>query len=369
MKRSIRFMLMLNAVMLLGGCAGNFQTTWITQFPDQTRVFSSASIDVTAAGEIGTSNVPTSQEISILRKLLIEEISKYLDITKSSGEIQVSIDVTEIKRISFIKRLIYFTPPRAKVSAIISFSDNSTGTLLGRFSVSGNSRASINLFDYGIGLTKNAFENFVSGVGELASDDLYAIKIQKDRELAAVRAEGGESVENRQENWYMYWGLGTSRVTWPGEFNDVIELLDARPFVSRTQKSIDMLGLYKPINPNTMVGFIVNGAFDALEVEGESMQVTFATYAASAQYFPEEIGKGMFGRVDIGPAVGLVHQKIGVAQFRDETLYAGLGFLVGVGYAHPITDGTRLALNVNYAIRRMEGESWKTLGISLGGLF
>ena len=54
---------------------------------------------------------------------------------------------------------------------------------------------------------------------------------------------------------------------------------------------------------------------------------------------------------------------------RYETFYIGLGFLVGVGYAHPITDGTRLALNVNYAIRRMEGESWKTLGISLGGLF
>ena len=133
-----------------------------------------------------------------------------------------------------------------------------------------------------------------------------------------------------------------------------------------------MLGFYKPINPNTMVGFIVNGALDAREVEGDSMQVSFCTYAASAQYFPEEIGKGMFGRVDIGPAWGLVHQQIGVVQSsweEYETFYIGLGFLVGVGYAHPITDGTRLALNVNYAIRRMEGESWKTLGISLGGLF
>ena len=190
--------------------------------------------------------------------------------------------------------------------------------------------------------------------------------------LLFVLAEGGEAVENRQENWYTYWGLGTSRVTWPGEFNDVIELLDARPGVSRTQKSADMLGFYKPINPNTMVGFITNAALDALEVEGESMQVSLCTYAVSGQYFPEEIGKGMFGRVDIGPAFGLVHQQIGVVQFsgeEQETFHPGLGFLAGVGYAHPITDGTRLALNVNYAIRRMEGESWKTLGISLGGLF
>ena len=183
--------------------------------------------------------------------------------------------------------------------------------------------------------------------------------------LLFVLAEGGEAVENRQENWYAHWGLGTSRVTWPGEFNDVIELLDARPGVSRTQKSADMLGFYKPINPNTMVGFIANGAADRLEIEGESMQVNLYTYAASVQYFPEKIGKGVFGRADIGPAVG-------VGQFsgaEDETSDPGFGFLVGVGYAHPVTDGTRLALNVNYAIRRMEGESWKTLGISLGGLF
>ena len=121
-----------------------------------------------------------------------------------------------------------------------------------------------------------------------------------------------------------------------------------------------------------MVGFIANGAADRLEIEGEWMQVNLYTYAASAQYFPEEIGKGMFGRVDIGPAWGLVHQQIGVVQSsweEYETFYIGLGFLVGIGYAHPITDGTRLALNVNYAIRRIEGESWKTLGISIGGLF
>ena len=182
--------------------------------------------------------------------------------------------------------------------------------------------------------------------------------------LLFVLAEGGEAVENRQENWYAYWGLGTSRVTWPGEFNDVIELLDARPGVSRTQKSADMLGFYKPINPNTMVGFITNAALDALEVEGQSMQVSLCTYAASAQYFPEEIGKGVFGRVDIGPAIANLE-----IDGESENSEVGFGYLVGGGYAHPITDGTRLALNVNYAIRRIEGESWKTLGISLGGLF
>ncbi len=51
------------------------------------------------------------------------------------------------------------------------------------------------------------------------------------------------------------------------------------------------------------------------------------------------------------------------------TTDSGLGILVGVRYAHPITSGTRIALNLNYATRNIEGDSWNTLGISLGGLF
>ena len=36
---------------------------------------------------------------------------------------------------------------------------------------------------------------------------------------------------------------------------------------------------------------------------------------------------------------------------------SGLGLLVGIGYAHPITPGTRLALNLNYASRFIEGDN------------
>jgi hypothetical protein len=183
--------------------------------------------------------------------------------------------------------------------------------------------------------------------------------------LLFALAGNGEAAENRQENWYTYWGLGISRVTWPGEANDGVKLLAAFPGVSRTQLSLDLFGFYKPINPNTMVGFIVNGAADRIEYQDTSMQVNLYTYAASAQYFPKEIGEGMFGRADIGLALANAQNNGNDSSYSDP----GAGLLVGVGYAHPITDGTRLALNVNYAIRQIEGESWKTLGISLGGLF
>ena len=184
--------------------------------------------------------------------------------------------------------------------------------------------------------------------------------------LLFALAGNGEAAENRQENWYTYWGLGISRVTWPDEdLNAAVKLLAALPGVSRTQLSLDLLGFYKPINPNTMVGFIANGAADRLEISEEGdLQVNLTTYAASAQYFPEKIGQGIFGRADIGLALGNVQ-----VDGESETSDPGFGLLVGVGYAHPIMDGTRLALNVNYAIRQIEGETWKTLGISIGGLF
>ncbi len=184
--------------------------------------------------------------------------------------------------------------------------------------------------------------------------------------LLLVSAGNVEAAENEMENWYTYWGLGISRVTWPDEdLNAAVKLLAALPGVSRTQLSLDLLGFYKPINPNTMVGFIANGAADRLEISEEGdLQVNLTTYAASAQYFPEKIGQGIFGRADIGLALGNVQ-----VDGESETSDPGFGLLVGVGYAHPIMDGTRLALNVNYAIRQIEGETWKTLGISIGGLF
>lgn len=49
------------------------------------------------------------------------------------------------------------------------------------------------------------------------------------------------------ESWYTYWGLGTARITWPGELNDRMDLLATMPGVSRSRPSLDMLGFYKPI--------------------------------------------------------------------------------------------------------------------------
>ena len=175
-----------------------------------------------------------------------------------------------------------------------------------------------------------------------------------------------EAAENRLEKWYTYWGLGISNITHPEPFDGLLDLLEVFPGVTRTQLNLDILGLYKPLDTKMMAGFVVNGAADRTEVDGEgSMQVNLSTYAASIQYFPKEIGKGLFCRGDFG----LASANVSIDDEDQGSSDSGLGLLVGIGYAHPITPGTRLALNLNYALRSIDGDSWETVGISLGGLF
>ena len=175
-----------------------------------------------------------------------------------------------------------------------------------------------------------------------------------------------DAAENQLEKWYTYWGLGISNIKHPEPFDGFLNLLEVFPGVTRTQLNLDLLGFYKPVNTKMMAGFVVNGAADRTEVEGEgSMQVNLYTYAASVQYFPKEIGKGLFCRGDFG----IASANVSIDDEDQGSSDSGLGLLVGIGYAHPITPGTRLALNLNYASRSIEGDNWGTVGISLGGLF
>ena len=195
--------------------------------------------------------------------------------------------------------------------------------------------------------------------------------------ILIVLAGRVESAENEIENWYMYWGLGTSRTTWPAPLNDAMDIIAAHQGHYRTRLSADILGFYKPINPKSMMGYVFNVASDnTSDPVAYSIDIDLYTHAASAQYFLEEIGKGLFCRGDLGIAELVINDEIvfdptlkGWIRNDEATSESGLGILVGVGYAHPITSGTRIVLNLNYATRRIEGDSYNTIGISLGGLF
>ena len=141
--------------------------------------------------------------------------------------------------------------------------------------------------------------------------------------------------------------------------------------MSRTRLSLDMLGFYWPTNPNTLVGVVVNGATDHLGDPEFYLRINYYMYSVSPLYFPEIIGRGIFYRADIGSAVirGESYSYIPGVRRDEVTSDTGFGFLFGGGYAHLMTEGTRITANVNYAVRKIEGDSYNTLGISIGGIF
>ncbi|MEE3234881.1 MAG: hypothetical protein VX294_11995 [Candidatus Latescibacterota bacterium] len=197
-------------------------------------------------------------------------------------------------------------------------------------------------------------------------------KIVKEEKKLTKRIIYGseERSKSKLESWYAYWALGVSRTKFSdSELNDMMDLLEAFPGVSRTRLSLDMLGFYWPTNPNTVVGVVVNGATDHIDDSEAYLRLNVYTYSVSALYFPEIIGRGIFYRADIGPAVSGIEGYVPGFFSEEVTSDTGFGFLLGGGYAHPITEGTRITANVNYAIRKIEGDSWNTLGISIGGIF
>lgn len=93
-------------------------------------------------------------------------------------------------------------------------------------------------------------------------------------------------------------------------------------------------------------------------------------FGPSVMAFKERIGQGPFLRVDLGFAwhgVRIVAEKSDLE--LDETTDMGFGFLIGGGYGHPITPETRIMLNANYALRRVEEENTSSIGIALNGLW
>ena len=80
----------------------------------------------------------------------------------------------------------------------------------------------------------------------------------------------------------------------------------------------------------------------------------------------------MQGKIGQGP---IIRGDIGIGQLEvddgktiAESDY-GSGFLVGGGFAVPITNGTRILFNGNHAVRRVGCQTYETFALSVGGLF
>lgn len=172
--------------------------------------------------------------------------------------------------------------------------------------------------------------------------------------------------QNKLESWYTYWGLGYANPTYPDEIEDLLDQIEDLDDVDHITVALDFLGFYWPLQERTILGGIINAFGDRYDIAGQELQLTGFTIAFSAMHFlTNRIGQGLFVRGDIGPT----RFALDVEGEDTETTDWGLGGLLGAGYGIPVSEGTRILLNVNYAFRRVEGENVNTLGITLGGLF
>jgi len=180
-----------------------------------------------------------------------------------------------------------------------------------------------------------------------------------------VAGLAGNAHANKTERWYTYWGLGYADITYPGDLDDAMDALADLPGVDHVSIALDGLGFYVPQGDQRMVGLIANCFGDRYDVGDDWIQADGYLLSLSAMHFTRRIGQGPFLRADGGLAWYVLDTSWGL----DDTSDRGYGFLVGGGFAFPVADGTRILLNANYAVRHVEGENTKTLGISVGGLF
>ena len=171
-----------------------------------------------------------------------------------------------------------------------------------------------------------------------------------------------------RESWYSYWGVGYANNSYYSELESTIDAARDAAY-DHIAFSCDILGVYRPLSDTskTLVGVVMNGTVDAYDLDSDWIQANnLLVSISSMHFFGSEPGKGFFIRGDAGYAL------TGITSDREESVnYSGYGVLVGGGYGIPISKGTRILLNINYAYRTMIDDDAEvgSFCVGIGGLF
>ena len=167
-----------------------------------------------------------------------------------------------------------------------------------------------------------------------------------------------------QEDWYFNIALGYGFPQSPEGLSDsVTALSDAG--ASNFPIALD-LGFYWPLaDGNLIVGPAISGLNDSYSYEGDEISIIKTGLFFSTIFtINEEPGDGFFIRGDLGfPRIAMTLNGV-----DDAGSDFGLGALAGVGYGIAF-EGTRLLFSLTQAFSRVEGESFGTTAITVGGLF
>ncbi len=175
-----------------------------------------------------------------------------------------------------------------------------------------------------------------------------------------------------EEDWYTYWAIGTVNHDYPGGLNPELDSLEALPGVDRTETAFDMFGFYWPQSENSLLGFVISGSVDRFESRFSELQITQNLLGISGmRFFGSEIGDGFFVRVDAGLAQVTLEDS-----FLTVTSERGFGYLLGVGYAFPVSNESRILVGVSFSDKqvnfpngRVGNSNWKSTTFTVGGLW
>jgi hypothetical protein len=176
------------------------------------------------------------------------------------------------------------------------------------------------------------------------------------------------------ESWYIYMGAGYSYTMYQGTLKDIT----TQPGMDKKFAfNWDMVYFYFPLGNSFIIGPGIEAVADVYKLQrsypSEKYDVNIFHYffGPSCMYFlGSEIGDGIFFRLDAGLSRTVI-QYTNTTTNQENTEGSnwgnGFGFLGGMGYAYPITEGTRLLFMISYAYKQstsVDGDTLKSSSIN-----
>ncbi len=142
---------------------------------------------------------------------------------------------------------------------------------------------------------------------------------------------------SKNESYYLYFSMGYGNITYNGSMSFLNPALD-----------FNLFGVYWPkFNKKFLVGMIVDLAINEILIETTTTQIYQPALSLSLEYFfGQNIGSGLFVRTDFGFGSMAYLENKSNAYVLDYSL--GASFLAGLGYGIPLSQETRLLINLNY---------------------
>lgn len=197
-----------------------------------------------------------------------------------------------------------------------------------------------------------------------ADGTIYVYQMGDVERIAREPGSGlaSEDERNKMESWYLCFALGYAGTRYPSALQHDLDQISSMG--THTSVGVDLPAVYWSVgNRHTVVGGALNLVGDRYEVNSSHIEISQLTLGVSVMHFPTgEIGDGLFLRGDIGVASLNVSDSYGTSVSSD----AGLGLLLGGGYAFPVSNETRLYFQGHFSARQVEGDTYRTGGITFG---